>query len=95
MITNGLDDDGEGCFTDESIEEILSTSEKASVLLMGPGIRNNPHTKEVVSEVITKCHKPLILDADGLNAICQIPEVLLERPEETIITPHPGKWHGS
>ncbi|NLM43269.1 MAG: NAD(P)H-hydrate dehydratase [Clostridiales bacterium] len=91
LITNGLDDDGEGCFTDESIEEILSTSEKASVLLMGPGIRNNPHTKEVVSEVITKCHKPLILDADGLNAICQIPEVLLERPEETIITPHPGE----
>ena len=30
-------------------------------------------------------------DADGLNAICQIPEVLLERPEETIITPHPGE----
>lgn len=91
LITHGFNDDGKGCFSKESIEEILSASENASVLLIGPGIRNNPNTKEFVSNIIKRCHKSLILDADGLNAICQCPEILLERHEETVITPHPGE----
>ena len=91
LITRGLSDDGEGCLSFKCCEEILFEAEKASVLLIGPGIRTTQQVKEAVANTIINCSKPLVLDADGLNAISDEPEILLKRPETTIITPHPGE----
>lgn len=91
VITKGLSDDGEGCLASKSSKEILSGSDSASVLLMGPGLRNKPQVKEAVVETLINCSKPMVLDADALNAISDEPEVLLDRKESTIITPHPGE----
>ncbi len=91
VITSGLADDGEGCLTSQSWKGLLSGAEKASVLLMGPGIRNIQQVREAVVNTIINCSKPLVLDADGLNAISHEPEILLKRSETTIITPHPGE----
>src|SRR5262249_54903117 len=35
---------------------------------------------------------PLVLDADGLNASVDHPEILAERAGPTVITPHPGEF---
>jgi NAD(P)H-hydrate epimerase len=48
-------------------------------------------TKELVRQLLPKIRKPLVLDADGLNALAE--EVLLLRrlPLPIILTPHPGE----
>lgn len=91
VITRGLHDDGEGRLGSNSSDEIISGTREASVLLMGPGIRNTSEVKEAVFSVIEKCEKPAVFDADALNVISQEPSILLQRPNATIITPHPGE----
>jgi len=91
VITRGLSDDGEGCLAFNSGKEILTGSESASVLLLGPGLRNTHQVKEAVVYTLINCNKPIVLDADALNVISNEPEILIKRKEATIITPHPGE----
>lgn len=91
VITRGLQDDGEGRLASKSSNEIISGIQEASTLLMGPGIRTTSEVKEAVFDTIINCNKPAIFDADALNAISEEPAILLQRPEATIITPHPGE----
>ena len=44
-----------------------------------------------VKAVITNCTKPLVIDADALNCICNGPEILKSLKAPAIITPHPGE----
>ncbi|MFH1188025.1 MAG: NAD(P)H-hydrate dehydratase, partial [bacterium] len=44
-----------------------------------------------VKELILKIEKPIVLDADGINALNGDIEILKKRKHRTIITPHPGE----
>ncbi|MCY7282741.1 MAG: NAD(P)H-hydrate dehydratase, partial [Cyanobacteria bacterium CAN_BIN43] len=45
----------------------------------------------VVQQVLAS-HRPLILDADGLNILASLGTSLLERQAPTVLTPHPGEF---
>ena len=51
----------------------------------------NDEVREFVKEIITKVDAPLIIDADGLNAITDDPSILLSLKHTPVITPHPGE----
>ncbi|MEK7376481.1 MAG: NAD(P)H-hydrate dehydratase, partial [Candidatus Margulisiibacteriota bacterium] len=73
---------------DASVEQMRSI--KLSAVGVGPGI--GADKKNIVGRLTRsdlKC--PLIIDADGLNAISNNPAVLLKRKCAVIITPHPGE----
>ena len=91
VITRGLQDDEEGRLASKSSNEIISGIQEASTLLMGPGIRTTSEVKDIVFSTIEDCNKPAVFDADALNVIAKEPAILLQRPEATIITPHPGE----
>lgn len=91
VITRGLTDDGEGCLASKSSGEIMLALRNASVFLMGPGLRTSSQVKEAVFDAAISCNKPAIFDADALNVISEEPAILLQRPESTIITPHPAE----
>lgn len=63
--------------------------------LVGPGIGDDGRAREVVARALEGNGRPLVIDADGLNALDGRPERLAERPEEPgsalVITPHPGE----
>ncbi len=58
---------------------------------LGPGISQNPGTHEFVVEFVRRCPAPTVIDADGLNCLGTLPEVLLEAAGPRILTPHPGE----
>ncbi len=78
-------------FDNKSIKRILEISNKADGVALGPGIGASENTFEMVLDIICKIKKPLILDADGLNAVSRNPGILKKRKFPTIITPHPGE----
>ena len=68
------------------------------VLLMGPGLGQSAHTREVMLQVLEHLrslpdlHRPrLLIDADGLNNLSALERWWTLLPSGTIITPHPGE----
>jgi len=65
-----------------------------TVLVVGPGIGTHPETAEFVRAVVNKYSLPLVLDADGLNALAGRMESFRQdlRPVgSSVFTPHPGE----
>ena len=75
----------------ECLNDIMTHSKDVDVVALGPGIGVNPNTIEMVKYILENLKKPIVLDADGINCVCQCKDVLLSRNETTIITPHPGE----
>ncbi len=75
----------------EAAEAVLALAEARDVVALGPGVGRDPGTAKLVREVCSRAAKPLVLDADGLNAFEGAPEELRSRPAPTVLTPHPGE----
>lgn len=55
---------------------------------IGPGLGTDPATSGAFLELVEKCGKPLIIDADGINILGREKDTLAGIPANTIITPH-------
>jgi len=66
--------------------------EGKDVLAVGPGLGQHEETQEVVRSLVRNTYKPIILDADGLNAFAGRADKLRDRNSKFLaITPHPGE----
>ncbi len=83
-------EESKNCRVDSS-EKVLSISKKCKVILIGCGMGNNINTQNAIKEILSECNLPLILDADGLNALGGGIEYLRRYKGKKIITPHPGE----
>lgn len=72
-------------------EDIEPKIGNASAIAVGPGLGMSDEVTEFVTKLITEADKPLIIDADGLNAIAKNPSILLKLKYVPVITPHPGE----
>jgi len=61
---------------------------RISCVALGPGLGLAESTQSFVRLAVRECPVPLILDADGLNALKGRPEVLLKRRSDLVMTPH-------
>jgi len=86
-----LSADRSGCLTVDAAEEVLEAAAGKQVLALGPGLGTSGTTVTAVLQIVGACELPLVLDADGLNAIADAPEILRRRTAPTVITPHPGE----
>ena len=71
--------------------ELLSFSEKCSAVAIGPGISQNKETQHLVRNLVTKLNKPIVLDADGINAVCGHADIFKSLKAPIVLTPHPGE----
>lgn len=71
-----------------ALEEHLG---RADVVALGPGLSTHEETVALVRELVREVACPLVLDADGLNALAGATEVLARRAAPTVLTPHPGE----
>ena len=77
-------------------DSLLAARQKATVLLMGPGMGNTPDTRALVRALAAEAACTVVLDADALNAAAAMLAAgePLPRPAagfELILTPHPGE----
>jgi NAD(P)H-hydrate epimerase len=63
-----------------------------TVVAIGPGLSWRPETARLVRELTATIELPMVIDADGLNAVSEEPDILLGKKSATIVmTPHPGE----
>ncbi|MCI8680073.1 MAG: NAD(P)H-hydrate dehydratase [Oscillospiraceae bacterium] len=77
--------------------ELLERVSACGAVLIGPGLGRSPETDKTVRRLLEDCRAPVVLDADGINAISAHIDVLDRRrgrPEggETVLTPHEGEF---
>lgn len=89
--TLALPETPEGTVGAGSVELVAARAEGVSAVAIGPGLTTAPRTVEVVRALAQKLERPLVLDADGLNAIAGDANLLAARSAPTVVTPHPGE----
>jgi ADP-dependent NAD(P)H-hydrate dehydratase / NAD(P)H-hydrate epimerase len=72
----------------EQLRELWAGKE---ALAIGPGLGQLPETAALVRKLVSDCPLPLVVDADGLNALAGQSGLLNQREAATILTPHPGE----
>ena len=80
-----------GSLSLQGLPEMVSTIERMDAAGIGPGLSQQPQTKELVRELLPKIVKPLVVDADALNAVAEEVSVLRKRSLPAILTPHAGE----
>lgn len=98
-MTLPLPDRGDGSLSSKALDAILAfVSEKADVLAIGAGIGVSDETRRLMSGIILSARVPLVVDADGINALSETKgrekrvKALLKKAQAPIIlTPHSGE----
>jgi ADP-dependent NAD(P)H-hydrate dehydratase / NAD(P)H-hydrate epimerase len=89
-MTEAFDETPAGTIDYSAVDRVLET--KADVIVVGPGLGQEPSTAAFVQALVERSGVPLVLDADALNAFSEEPERLMGRDGvDVIITPHPGE----
>jgi len=81
----------EGGLAQHGVEDLLALAGERDVVALGPGLGTEPGTVAAIRGVVARCDRPLVLDADGLNALASQPALLKGRKAASILTPHPGE----
>ncbi len=93
LMTVGLDEDAQGRLTDRHISELAHELSDSDVVALGPGMGRSAELLTLVHDLYRHLHVPLVLDADGLNAMAEFEpsDWALSHPSPRILTPHPGE----
>jgi len=78
-------------FSRAAVPKALELIERCDAVAIGPGIGRNGETVAFVRELLPKIKVPMVIDADGLNAVAEDVSVLAKLKAPTIISPHPGE----
>ena len=87
-----LPTDRNGRLAANAAGEILRRAGECDVCLIGPGLGRSPEITELVLSVIRIVKAPVVVDADGLNAVSGYTDVLEKAMHPRILTPHYGEF---
>jgi len=82
---------GAGSIALENKRALLELSQRMDIVVLGPGLSLEPETQRLARELASAIEKPLLVDGDGITALCQDVRILKRRKAETIVTPHLGE----
>ena len=80
-----------GHLTSRGINDVLDVAHvrKVNSVVLGCGLGRHPSTFLAIHKLIQKIIVPMVIDADGLRALSQKPEIVAGK--QTILTPHAGE----
>jgi len=87
-----LPDDKGGRLVGNAASEILQRIKVSDVCLIGPGLGTSDDISELVQSIVRLSNTPIILDADGLNAISGNIDILNQATCPLVLTPHDGEF---
>ncbi|MDW7672992.1 MAG: NAD(P)H-hydrate dehydratase [Bacillota bacterium] len=91
VMTKPMPETAAGTLSLAALDTIAALSEKMSVMVIGPGLSQEPETQQLVCQLVERATIPLIIDADGLNALAANLDVFTRINVPCLITPHPGE----
>ncbi|HEX7957590.1 MAG TPA: NAD(P)H-hydrate dehydratase, partial [Pyrinomonadaceae bacterium] len=93
VMTAALKETEAGSVSADASEQLAALLKRASVVAVGPGLaREQESTRRFVREAVERRRTPVVIDADGLNALAPWPPELKGTAEAPLVlTPHEGE----
>lgn len=91
-MTIGLWEDEEGRVAIEAKATLRKHIKAATAIGCGPGLGHSEAVTELVGWVYRQRSQPVVMDADGLNALALQPEALHHPGGPRVLTPHLGEF---
>jgi NAD(P)H-hydrate epimerase len=83
--------DEQGDLVAASADQVLEAAERADSVVLGPGLGRTPGASELARKLVSVVECPLLVDADGLNALAGDLGLVAKRSAPTVLTPHAGE----
>jgi NAD(P)H-hydrate epimerase len=71
--------------------DLLDLCAQMDMVVLGPGLSLDEETQELARDLAAEITVPLLLDGDGITALCGNLEILSQREAATVLTPHLGE----
>lgn len=75
-----------------AIKSIVQHAVQATVVVLGPGLGQSEAIRHIVRDLWQHLLQPMVVDADGLNALGSDEKLFARHAGPRIITPHPGEF---
>lgn len=85
------DETAVGSLSINSKTAVLQVSGQVDLVVIGPGLSTEVETGQLVRELVAELDVPILVDGDGITALCGHADVLRSRRVATILTPHLGE----
>ena len=90
--TMALPHDDQGRIADSAVSILNDAIQDATAVALGPGLGRSADLVRLATEIFESVSQPLIVDADGLNALATFADELPQPSGPRIFTPHPGEF---
>jgi NAD(P)H-hydrate epimerase len=84
--------DAEGRIATAALAVIAELANESTAVALGPGLGRSDELVEMVCRLYATVKQPMVVDADGLNALARRPETLQRAGGPRVLTPHPGEF---
>jgi NAD(P)H-hydrate epimerase len=91
-MTSPLPADRQGRIALAAEKRILTAAEAATVVAFGPGLGRSLGLTALTNRLYVRLPKPMVIDADGLNALAARRDTPPQPVGPRILTPHPGEF---
>lgn len=91
VMTHPLAETIRGVLSLAAQEQIQKLAMAANVLLIGPGLSTQGEITQLVQNLVRCISIPMVIDADGLNALAENMDVVEQAACALVFTPHPGE----
>ena len=78
-------------FSSAALDKALQLARDYDAVVLGPGLTLADGAVVTARGIVAKLTLPLVIDADGLNALVDAHELVEQRSAPTVLTPHPGE----
>ncbi|WP_101550066.1 MULTISPECIES: NAD(P)H-hydrate dehydratase [Anaerotruncus] len=78
----------DGSLSYKAMDALLEAAERSTAVLVGNGLGTGPDACRIVYELVRRVSRPLVIDADGINALARNIDILKDKKAEVILTPH-------
>ena len=89
-MTRGMPDE-DGMHVEEGADDVAEMAKRAGAIVLGPGLGKGEGPQAFARKLAQIIDKPLLIDADGLNAHAGALDDLADREAPTVLTPHAGE----
>lgn len=90
-VAVGLTENPSRTFASKVADTVLDIARDHDAVVLGPGLTVAHGAVLVVRRLVRELDVPLVIDADGLNALVDAVDLITDRAAPTVVTPHPGE----